>query len=265
MRRRSARRALNRGAELADGFDEVGRARPGSRELLALLVFDQAEALSAALDECLATGAGAILRLSAGDGSTLAAPSFSCRITPISRQSDRIGGVLSFSDSTLDRKLEEQLASTDRLDALGALVAGLAHEVNNPLTVNLVNLELASFRVTELARSGRLSSPEVARLASVLREARLGAERIDQLVRELKAYARSEQNASRAVDLRACARWALRFVGSRLEHSAKVTITLGDARSSSATSSSSLASSSICSSMRRRQSRRRAATPRCDS
>jgi signal transduction histidine kinase len=222
-------RSMNQVAELMTGSTRSDALGAPLRKVLAPLAFEEADdGLSSTLDHCLATGMSATLRLSVKPSGAFPASTLSSRLLPISRGSERIGVVLAFSDATLERKLDEQLASTDRLDALGALVAGLAHEVNNPLTVNLVNLELASFRVTELARSDRVSSSEVGRLAAVLREARLGAERIDQLVRELKAYARSEQNASRAVDLRGCARWALRFAGSRLEHSAKLTLKLDD-------------------------------------
>jgi two-component system sensor histidine kinase PilS (NtrC family) len=54
--------------------------------------------------------------------------------SPLKDSSDReIGSILIFQDLTALREMEEDLKRADRLAAIGALAAGMAHEVRNPL------------------------------------------------------------------------------------------------------------------------------------
>jgi signal transduction histidine kinase len=46
-----------------------------------------------------------------------------------------LGAVSVIRDVTEQRRLEERVASADRLAALGTIAAGIAHEINNPLAV----------------------------------------------------------------------------------------------------------------------------------
>ncbi len=63
------------------------------------------------------------------------------RLTPVgastspllSSEGERIGTILLLRDLTNVRELEEAVRQADRLSSLGALAAGLAHEIKNPL------------------------------------------------------------------------------------------------------------------------------------
>jgi len=46
----------------------------------------------------------------------------------------KLGGLISFTDITEQKRQRERLMKTDRLASLGELAAGTAHELNNPLT-----------------------------------------------------------------------------------------------------------------------------------
>ena len=48
-----------------------------------------------------------------------------------------IGVIISVRDITTERKLEQQVVQSERLAAMGAMIGGVAHELNNPLTAIL--------------------------------------------------------------------------------------------------------------------------------
>jgi signal transduction histidine kinase len=79
-------------------------------------------------------------------------------------------------DASLRVRVESQLRSAERLVALGGLAAGLAHEINNPLTYVIGNLELAAEGVGEVSE----------RIARALG----GAVRVRQVVAQLRDLAR---------------------------------------------------------------------------
>ncbi|HEV7558479.1 MAG TPA: ATP-binding protein, partial [Kofleriaceae bacterium] len=86
-------------------------------------------------------------------------------------------------------QLQQQLARSDRLASLGLLAAGVGHEINNPLTYVIANLE-------ELA-SG---SPPGA-LRDRAKEALAGAQRVRDIVKDLRSFSRSGPDELALVDV----------------------------------------------------------------
>jgi PAS domain S-box-containing protein len=66
-----------------------------------------------------------------------------CHFSPLFDENDKIDGVIiSGRDVTDLKRLEEQLIQAEKLAAMGQMLAGVAHELNNPLTAILGVTEL---------------------------------------------------------------------------------------------------------------------------
>ncbi len=113
-------------------------------------------------------------------------------------------------------RLQAQLAHAARLAAMGTLVAGVAHEINNPLSALMSNAGTALEEVRAFQRSldaRTISGPDTlsARSHEVLEmlvDVETSARRIADIVRDLTILGRPDQ-AKEAVDVAAVARDAL--------------------------------------------------------
>lgn len=59
------------------------------------------------------------------------------------------GVIMSVRDITMERRLEQQVVQSERLAAMGAMIGGVAHELNNPLTSILGVSELMQDKETD--------------------------------------------------------------------------------------------------------------------
>jgi PAS domain S-box-containing protein len=124
-------------------------------------------------------------------------------------------------DVTARRQAEAALQQSERLASLGLLAAGVAHEINNPMTYVLSNLE----HLSELAGDGGLAvalSAEVD-LKLCLDDCIHGARRVVEIVADLRALSQPRQDARSAVasalqTLKTCVRMAQ----SQIRHCAEV-------------------------------------------
>jgi signal transduction histidine kinase/CheY-like chemotaxis protein len=123
-------------------------------------------------------------------------------------------------------QLERELRHSQKLEALGRMVAGIGHEINNPLAYVLSNLEYVLREIRE-ARSELGGECWIA-LGEAVSEAISGAERIQSIVNATREFSRPLEEAPRAVNLRECLESAHRIVANELRHRAKLTQTLED-------------------------------------
>jgi PAS domain S-box-containing protein len=114
------------------------------------------------------------------------------------------GAVFVFRDLTAQQGAEavlarshEQLVFADRMAAVGTLAAGVAHEVNNPLSFVVANLDTALEAIHAIPGS---SSAPVLEIEKMLVDARAGAGRVTKIVRGLKTFSRSDEGRPHVVD-----------------------------------------------------------------
>ncbi len=88
------------------------------------------------------------------------------------------GVIISVRDITIERKLEQQVVQSERLAAMGAMIGGVAHELNNPLTSIL--------GVSELLQDTETNEVSRKQLAMLQQQARRAAE----IVQNLTYFAR---------------------------------------------------------------------------
>ncbi|HUS66549.1 MAG TPA: ATP-binding protein [Kofleriaceae bacterium] len=126
-------------------------------------------------------------------------------------------------DMTEPKVMQARLAVADRLAALGTLSAGVAHEINNPLTYVLIGIESV---LKELRRAGD-EGPSPARVPVYIERlegAVEGARRVRRIVTDLRTFGRpdeTDENA-RPVDVRAVLDSAAAMVDSEIRYRARV-------------------------------------------
>jgi two-component system NtrC family sensor kinase len=119
------------------------------------------------------------------------------------------------------KQSQAQLVQSEKMASLGQLVAGIAHEINNPLAFVLSNLH------TVREWLGRAAGEEAgaARLQKAL--SRLGGmqeglERIGELVRKLRTFSRLDEGEFKVADAHECLDSALLFLNHRLKERIQV-------------------------------------------
>jgi len=83
------------------------------------------------------------------------------------------GVIMSVRDITVERKLEQQIVQSERLAAMGAMIGGVAHELNNPLT--------SIMGVSELLQDTETDETSRKQLAMLQQQARRAAEIVQNL------------------------------------------------------------------------------------
>ncbi len=106
-------------------------------------------------------------------------------------EGENAGIVLLFQDQTEERRLQEQLLQSAKLSAMGQLIAGVAHELNNPLA-SVVGFSDFLGEIPDVPAP--LREP-----LAVIREE---AERASAIVRNLLNFARKQDHQRAPADLR---------------------------------------------------------------
>jgi PAS domain S-box-containing protein len=126
-------------------------------------------------------------------------------------------------DQTERRAHAARIRLADRMSSLGTLAAGVAHEINNPLTYVIGNVELVA---QQLAETAPLAAGE---LDGQLGAARTGLDRIRKTVRALKTFSRGDEEALGPVDVVQVLESCIDIAASQLRHRGTIVRDYADA------------------------------------
>lgn len=122
-------------------------------------------------------------------------------------------------DTSERRQLEARLAQADRLASVGVLAAGIAHELNNPLTYVLLHLDA----IEDTLRT-RTMDP----LAEHVVHLRRGLDRVRDIVRGVRTFARVGETEAVEADPRKAVELATTMAGHEVRRRATLAVNVPD-------------------------------------
>jgi signal transduction histidine kinase len=127
------------------------------------------------------------------------------------------------------RRMREQLMISERLAAVGTLAAGIAHEINNPLSAIVGNVALLAddiARVLEPPDQGNEPPSSALDLARRIREpladTQEAVERVRLIARDLRVFSRSDDDLRAPVDVRTVLDSAARMAAHEIRGRARM-------------------------------------------
>ena len=159
-------------------------------------------------------------------------------IYPIKEEdTETVSAIIRISDITEERKMEQELVQSQKMIALGVLAAGMAHEINNPNNLIMLNAPLlreawesivpildkhheenGDFNLGDLPYSMMRSG--IPKLLSGMEE---GSKRIKHIVQDLKEFSRHETGEmDQSVHVNKIIKSAVRLVGNLIKKSTKI-------------------------------------------
>jgi len=148
----------------------------------------------------------------------------SWRVCEVSAARVEIGGaravIASGRDVTERNRLRAKLLLSDRMASLGTLAAGIAHEINNPLSYVSGNLEVIAETIAEVR--GPPTVEMLGEIDAAVADARDGAERVRKIVLGLRAFTRSEHAKLVPLELAGVLEVAIRMTSNEVRHRAQL-------------------------------------------
>jgi two-component system NtrC family sensor kinase len=131
-----------------------------------------------------------------------------------------------------NRELKEahvQLLQSAKMASLGELVAGIAHEVNNPLAYSMSHLGTVAAALEAIAGEveGSLSKPGLAKLQKARQRAKdvqEGLTRVQDLMTKLRTFSRLDEGTFKTANMRECIYSALPLIQHRLGEGIRVEV-----------------------------------------
>jgi PAS domain S-box-containing protein len=136
---------------------------------------------------------------------------------PIRNGAGEVEGAIGVSIEVTERvAMQNRLLQSERLASMGTLSAMVAHEINNPLTYVLGNLDLVATRLSDPR------APAAREIAQWVKLAQEGAGRVQRIVRGLQAFSRQDDDRAEPTDVCAALERALEMVDNVIRHRARI-------------------------------------------
>lgn len=127
------------------------------------------------------------------------------RCAPLIEDGVQAGAIAVFADRTERERSHELLTRADRLASMGTMAASIAHEINNPLTYVMGNIEVV------LATPGLPTA-----VIEPLRDVQVGARAIERIVRDLKLLSAPDHKNRVPIDVKSVVQRSLRMVAKEV-------------------------------------------------
>jgi two-component system NtrC family sensor kinase len=119
------------------------------------------------------------------------------------------------------RETQAHLIHSEKMAGLGQLVAGIAHEINNPLAFVINNIFIVLEGLDKLALRGVDLAPEesskVSKLQTRIRDAYSGATRVKDLVSKLRTFSRLDEGTIKTINIHESIESVLLFLRHKTE------------------------------------------------
>ena len=139
---------------------------------------------------------------------------------PLRDDGGKVTGAVAVSrDITNERNAQEQLMISDRMASIGMITAGVGHEINNPLSAVVGNLEMATTEIASLPADVRARLGE---LPDEIKEALEAAQRVRQIALDLKVFSGGQADANHALNVEDVLDSSVRMGWSEIRQKARV-------------------------------------------
>lgn len=140
---------------------------------------------------------------------------------PLRGEDGTVHGAVAVSrDVTAERNAQEQLMISDRMASIGMLAAGVGHEINNPLSAVVANLEMATAEIRTLTET--IGRAQLGDLPDEIKEASEAAERVRRIAADLKVFSGGQTDDTSAVNIEAVLDSAVRLGWNQVRQHARI-------------------------------------------
>lgn len=135
------------------------------------------------------------------------------------------GAVAVCRDVTAERNAHEMVMISDRMASIGMMAAGIGHEINNPLSAVVANLEMAGAEMRALVQ--RVGEGALGDLPDEINDAYDAAQRVRRIAIDLKVFSGGQTDENTAINVESVLDSAVRLAWNQVRQRARVVKTYG--------------------------------------